>query len=66
MSYPLYLFHVPLRWWISSETPLKNGNALIVVVLAIVSVAYYFGCLLMNWVKTAISPENSRSTQATL
>ena len=61
MSYPLYPLQVPLLWRLSSETPIRNGNVLVVLIVAIVSVTYYLGCLVTNAIESALAPIKSRS-----
>lgn len=63
MSYPLYVLHAPLLWWLSSETPLRNGNVLIVVVVVVVSIAYYVACMAMNMIASAFSTAFNRAEQ---
>ncbi|MCX4159969.1 MULTISPECIES: acyltransferase [Paraburkholderia] len=48
MSYPLYLLHPPLLYWLSSEASIRNGNVLIISIVLIVSISYYVGSVLMN------------------
>ena len=54
MSYPLYLFHAPLLYILTSRGIIKNGNYLIVAIVAIVSVGYFICCRLMRITERAI------------
>ena len=40
VSYPLYLFHLPLLYLLATKTSVKNGNLLVLVVLVTVSIGY--------------------------
>ncbi|WP_321867766.1 acyltransferase family protein [Paraburkholderia tropica] len=48
MSYPLYLFHPPLLFALSSHGIIRDGNVMVVAILAIVSCGYFVGCRVMN------------------
>jgi peptidoglycan/LPS O-acetylase OafA/YrhL len=44
-SYPLYLVHAPLLFALTSKTPIRNGNAIVVMIIAAVLIGYYLATL---------------------
>jgi peptidoglycan/LPS O-acetylase OafA/YrhL len=67
MSYPLYVFHAPIFYVLASYGIIRNGNYLVLWGLVIVSVGYFFACLVLkslsSKVTRAIQNKSSSSGQ---
>ncbi|WP_321961155.1 acyltransferase [Paraburkholderia sp. J7] len=60
MSYPLYLFHPPLLYVLTSHGIIKNGNVLIVAVVIVVSIGYFIGSRVMDFIIERFGTTNDR------
>jgi peptidoglycan/LPS O-acetylase OafA/YrhL len=47
VSYPLYLIHDPMMWFIAAKTPIRHGSLIVAIIIAILLAGYYLATKLM-------------------
>lgn len=53
-SYPLYLVHDPMLWFIAAKTPIRHGSLMVAIIIALVLIGYYVTTRGMNFFTTRL------------